>query len=115
MAGGFEELSNRAIAINKDLLKAYGGFLEPLNDGRGVIFFDDAGDAFVPCDGLINNTEVVLLQNDYSEGSRIKETKAINTSLSMLYRPWWSTRSACSPLPPIETGIYHHHYHRFAL
>eukprot|EP00731_Ephydatia_muelleri_P005225 Em0002g1401a len=61
MAGGFEELSNRAIAINKDLLEAYGGFLEPLNSGRGVTFCDDAGDAFVECDGLIKNSEVVLL------------------------------------------------------
>ena len=61
MAGGFEELSNRAIAINKDLLEAYGGFLEPLNGGRCVTFFDDAGDAFVQCDGLIKNSEVVLL------------------------------------------------------
>ena len=57
----FEELSNKAIAINKDLLKAYGGFLEPLNDGRGVTFFDDAGDVYVQCDGLVRNTEVVLL------------------------------------------------------
>ena len=61
VAGGFEELSNKAIAINKDLLKAYGGFLEPLNDGRGVTFFDDAGDVYVQCDGLVRNTEVVLL------------------------------------------------------
>ena len=61
VAGGFEELSNKAIAINKDLLKAYGGFLEPLNDGRGVTFYDDAGNAYVQCDGLVKNTEVVLL------------------------------------------------------
>ena len=55
VAGGFKELSNKAIAINKDLLKAYGGFLEPLNDGRGVTFYDDAGDAYVQCDGLVKN------------------------------------------------------------
>ena len=61
VAGGFEELSNKAIAINKDLLKAYGGFLEPLNDGRGVTFYDYAGDVYVQCDGLVRNTEVVLL------------------------------------------------------
>ncbi|KAL5516673.1 hypothetical protein EMCRGX_G002070 [Ephydatia muelleri] len=61
VAGGFEELSNKAIAINKDLLKAYGGFLEPLNDGRGVTFYDDVGNAYVQCDGLVKNTEVVLL------------------------------------------------------
>eukprot|EP00731_Ephydatia_muelleri_P001794 Em0001g1794a len=61
VAGGFEELSNKAIAINKDLLKAYGGFLEPLNDGRGVTFYDDVENAYVQCDGLVKNTEVVLL------------------------------------------------------
>jgi hypothetical protein len=61
MADGFEQLSNRALALNADLLAVYGGKLEALNGGRGVTFYDAAGDAYVQCDGLVRSAQAVLL------------------------------------------------------
>ena len=61
LAGGFEQLSNRALALNPDLLAVYGGKLEALNGGRGVTFYDAAGDAYVQCDGLVRGAQAVLL------------------------------------------------------
>ena len=60
VAAGFEALSNRAIAVNEELAREYGG-LKLLNDGRGVIFQYKSGKSFVECDGLIMNTTHVLL------------------------------------------------------
>jgi hypothetical protein len=61
MADGFEQLCNRALALNADLLAVYGGKLEALNGGRSVTFYDAAGDAYVQCDGLVRSAQAVLL------------------------------------------------------
>jgi hypothetical protein len=58
---GFGDISNKAIAVDKGLLKAYGS-LEVLNDGRGVTFVCAADNAaYVEVDGLFKNSTTVLL------------------------------------------------------
>ena len=71
LAAIFEESSTRAIAVNEQLLAAYGGKLELLNEGRGVQFYSivrdkvtgvcTRGDCVLECDGLIKKSTVVLL------------------------------------------------------
>ena len=61
-SNGFGDTANRAIAINPTLLAAYGGKLDALNGGRGVVFYLEADHAaYVQCDGLVKNSSVVLL------------------------------------------------------
>ena len=83
IADGFEQLSNKALVINEDLLRAYGGKLVALNDGRGVTFYKNKdGNAFVECDGLVKNTEVVLLNEAKThfhedDAAKLRDTTAV--------------------------------------
>lgn len=61
-SNGFGDIANKAIAINPTLLSTYGGKLDALNGGRGVVFYSAEDDsAFVECDGLVRNSAFVLL------------------------------------------------------
>lgn len=69
-AKAFEELSNKAIAIDKHLLEEFNGKLEPLNGGKNVVFskmVDGELQDILECDGLIKNSSVVLLNEAKSK------------------------------------------------
>lgn len=74
-AYGFEQLSNKALAINVDLQNVYGK-LEPLNDCRGVAFFK-GGDAYVECDGLFVSGETLLLNEAKAHFHKVDVTKLL--------------------------------------
>jgi hypothetical protein len=58
----YNEQSNKAIAVNPDLLSKYNDKLELLHDGNSVEFIDiTTGATVLTCDGLIKNSTVVLV------------------------------------------------------
>jgi hypothetical protein len=78
LADGFEQLSNKALAINVDLQDVYGK-LEPLNDGRGLAFYK-GGVAYVECDGLFVSGETLLLNEAKAHFHKADVTKLLEVT-----------------------------------
>ena len=110
VAAAFEEKCTKAIAVNEQLLAAYGGKLELLNEGRGVQFYrvvrDEVtgecaqGDCVLECDGLIKNS-VALLLNEAKAHMHEDDLSKLQESIKLLETIRDNPSGYCSDPPGI--------------